>query len=135
MKGCEESGGRQEEGRRAPTRRPIKLAQDIWGKDPAFKDAVANADDVDGLISDSTFVGLPGNIAFFTAKGNLSGFAFKSAQALALPEDPATQAFKANPDGFRTADFDYDALRKLGDLNGKAVKPRTASAPNSRSTT
>ena len=120
LKACEELVDAKRKG--APAyKAAVKLAQDVWGKDPAFKDAVANADDVDGLISDSTFVGLPGNIAFFTAKGNLTGFAFKSAQALALPEDPAVQPFKANPAGFRTADLDYDALRKLGGLNGKAV--------------
>ena len=63
--------------RRPPTRPRIQLAQDIWGKDPALKDAVANDEDVDGLISDAMFVGLPGNITFFTGKGNLSGFPFK----------------------------------------------------------
>jgi ABC-type nitrate/sulfonate/bicarbonate transport system substrate-binding protein len=105
--------------------RVIKLAQDIWGKDDAFKDAVAKEADVDGLISDASFVGLPGNESFFTAKGNLSGFAFKQAQALVLPGDPSKEPLKQNPRPFQTAAFDYPALRKLGDLHGKApTQPR-----------
>jgi ABC-type nitrate/sulfonate/bicarbonate transport system substrate-binding protein len=120
LKGCEELVDAKRKGTPA-YKAAIQLAQSIWGKDPAFKDAVANADDVDGLISDSTFVGLPGNIAFFTAKGNLTGFAFKADQALALPQDPATQPLKKSAGAFPQAGFDYDALRRLGGLNGKAI--------------
>ncbi len=121
IKGCEDLVDAKKKGA-VPYKAAIKMAQDIWGKYDDLKDAVAKADDVDGLISDSTFVGLPGNISFFTAKGNLSGFAFKLGQALALPDDPAKQPLKVNPKGFRQADFDYNALAKLGGLNGKAIK-------------
>jgi len=98
----------------------IKLAQDIWSKDPAFKDQVAKEDDVDGLISDAVFVGLPGNETFFKTKGNLSGLHFKQQQALRLPGDPSKEQLKTNPRLFVAANLDYAALRKLGDLNGKA---------------
>jgi ABC-type nitrate/sulfonate/bicarbonate transport system substrate-binding protein len=127
LKGCEELVDAKKKA--APAYKDaIKLAQSIWGRDPAFKDAVAQADDVDGLISDSTFVGLPGNMAFFTGKGNLTSYPFKLAQALELPEDPASQPFKSKPSGFRQAGFDYDSLRKLGDLNGKAISEGRISA-------
>ena len=127
IKGCEDLVDAKKKGA-VPYKAAIKMAQDIWGKYDDLKDAVAKADDVDGLISDSTFVGLPGNISFFTAKGNLSGFAFKLSQALALPDDPAKQPLKVNPKGFRQADFDYNALAKLGGLNGKAIKQDRFSA-------
>src|SRR5262249_21852998 len=100
----------------------IKLAQDIWGKDPAFKDQVAKAEDADGLISDANFVGLPGNEAFFKKRGNLSGFDFKQKQACRLPADPAREPLKNNPTLFAAADFDYAGLRKLGDLHGQEPK-------------
>jgi outer membrane protein OmpA-like peptidoglycan-associated protein len=98
----------------------IQLAQDIWGQDPAFKDSVAKAEDVDGLISDANFVGLPGNESFFRAKGNLSGFDFKQKQALRLPADPSKDPPKKDPTLFVAGDLDYAALRELGDLHGKA---------------
>ncbi|MBW1807267.1 MAG: ABC transporter substrate-binding protein [Deltaproteobacteria bacterium] len=54
----------------------LKLAQNIYGKDvmPTLED------DVHGLLSDCTFVGHPGNVAFFTRKKSLHGFnAFEKA--------------------------------------------------------
>jgi ABC-type nitrate/sulfonate/bicarbonate transport system substrate-binding protein len=130
IKGCEDlvaikrkAGEKWQEGKDgAPYRDIIKQAQDIWGKDPAFKEQVAKADDVDGLISDATFVGLPGNIAFFMRKGNLSGFANKMRMAVALPADPATEKARANPKPLLGPDFNYDTLRRLGDLTGKEIK-------------
>jgi outer membrane protein OmpA-like peptidoglycan-associated protein len=131
LKACEEmvdvkkKAAAKDKAAEAAYQRDIKLAQEIWGKDPAFKDAVAKEADVDGLISDAVFVGLPGNETFFTAKGNLSGFAFKQAQALVLPGDPSKDPFKVNPSPFEAADFSYQALRKLGNLQGKAPgRPR-----------
>jgi outer membrane protein OmpA-like peptidoglycan-associated protein len=105
----------------ADYRAMIKLAQNIWGQDKALKDNVAKAEDVDGLISDATFVGLPGNEAFFTKKGNLSGFQNKMDMALKLPDDPAKDAFKTNPKPFEAANFNYADLRKTGNLTGKAL--------------
>ena len=60
----------------------LKLTQDIYGKDaiPTLEE------DAHGLLCDCTFVGYPGQVAFFTEKGNLHGFeAFqKSALHLAV---------------------------------------------------
>jgi hypothetical protein len=97
----------------------IKLAQNIWSKDPALKEQVAKDEDVDGLISDAVFVGLPGNEAFFQTKGNLSGFDFKQKQSLRLPGDPSKEPLKNDPKLFTAANFNYEVLRKLGDLHGK----------------
>lgn len=54
----------------------LKITQSIYGKDviPTLEE------DAHGLLSDCTFVGHPGNVAFFTKKGNLHGFeAFQKA--------------------------------------------------------
>ncbi len=126
LKACEElidakkKAGEKDKAAKDRYDQDIKLAQEIWGKDPAFKDAVQKADDVDGLISDAAFVGLPGNESFFTATGNLSGFPFKQAQAAALPEDPSTSPLKLKPKLFLAADFKYNRLREIGKLHGKA---------------
>src|SRR5262249_38860396 len=60
------------------------------------------------------------NESFFKARGNLSGFDFKQRQALRLPADPSREPLRNNPTLFAAADLDYAALRKLGDLHGKA---------------
>ena len=59
----------------------LQMTQDIYGKT-----TIPVLDDAHGLLSDCTFVGYPGNVAFFTQKGNLHGFdAFqKSALDLAV---------------------------------------------------
>lgn len=48
----------------------LKLTQDIYGKAviPTLEE------DAHGLLSDCTFVGYPGNVAFFNQKNNLHGF-------------------------------------------------------------
>src|SRR5439155_18095284 len=77
LKACEElvdakkRAGNKDRDAQARYQKTIKLAQEIWGRDPQFKDQVAKADDVDGLISDAVFVGVPGNESFFKAKDNL----------------------------------------------------------------
>ena len=60
----------------------LKTAQSIYGK----KVLPTLEEDAHGLLSDCTFVGYPGNVAFFTQKNNLHGFeAFqKSALDLAV---------------------------------------------------
>jgi ABC-type nitrate/sulfonate/bicarbonate transport system substrate-binding protein len=104
----------------------LKLAQSIWARDPAFKKAVENLDDVDGLVSDAVFVGLPGNKAFFNTHGDLSlsCFKFKEQHACALPPDPSTQPLKVAPKLFEPADLDYVAVSKHGNLFGKALQDR-----------
>ena len=58
----------------------LKLTQNIYGRDviPTLEE------DAHGLLSDCTFVGYPGNIAFFTQKNNLHGFDVMQKSALDL---------------------------------------------------
>ncbi|MFH1077352.1 MAG: hypothetical protein V1753_11085, partial [Pseudomonadota bacterium] len=77
----------------------LRLTQEIYGKDviPTLEE------DAHGLLSDCTFVGYPGNVAFFTDKNNLHGFeAFhKSALDLAVKQGYAkirTGLFPSNLD-------------------------------------
>jgi ABC-type nitrate/sulfonate/bicarbonate transport system substrate-binding protein len=90
----------------------LQLTQDIYGKDD-----IKSLDDADGLISDAAFVGLPGNVSFFTDRGNLSGFEPKMRSALDLAI--ALGDAKGRYD-FLSAGLDYERLKKLGDLTGKA---------------
>lgn len=56
----------------------LKLAQDIYGKE-----AVPTLEaDAHGLILDCQYVGQPGNVAFFQAKGNLQNFSRFNASVL-----------------------------------------------------
>lgn len=58
----------------------LKMTQDIYGKDviPTIEE------DAFGLILDCAYVGHPGNVKFFTAKNNLSGFEAFQKSALDL---------------------------------------------------
>lgn len=58
----------------------LKLTQDIYGKEvvPTLEE------DAHGLIADCTFVGHPGNVAFFTQANNLHGFEKLQAGSLDL---------------------------------------------------
>ncbi len=80
----------------------LQMAQDIYGKQvlPTLEE------DAHGLLSDCTFVGYPGNVAFFTDKQNLHGFeAFqKSALDLAVNRAYASARYGLFPSG-----LDYDA--------------------------
>ncbi len=75
----------------------LKLTQDIYGKEavPTLEE------DAHGLLSDCTFVGYPGQVAFFTQKGNLHGFeAFQeSALELAVGRGYATVKAGLFPSG------------------------------------
>jgi ABC-type nitrate/sulfonate/bicarbonate transport system substrate-binding protein/outer membrane protein OmpA-like peptidoglycan-associated protein len=63
--------------------------------------------DAHGLLMDCTFVGLPGQIAFFRDSGNLSGFENKMSEAL----DLATGwGYAKNRFGFDPNDFDYKKI-------------------------
>jgi ABC-type nitrate/sulfonate/bicarbonate transport system substrate-binding protein/outer membrane protein OmpA-like peptidoglycan-associated protein len=76
----------------------LKMSQGIYGEDvlPTLEE------DAHGLLSDCTFVGYPGNVAFFTREGNLSGFeAFnKSAMDLATSRGYANVRAALMPSGF-----------------------------------
>ncbi|MDO9262701.1 MAG: ABC transporter substrate-binding protein [Desulfosalsimonadaceae bacterium] len=58
----------------------LQLTQDIYGKEtiPTLEE------DAHGLLADCTFVGHPGNVAFFHEKGNLHGFEKFNESALNL---------------------------------------------------
>lgn len=80
----------------------LRLTQSIYGEKVIPTPEV----DAHGLISDCTFVGYPGNVAFFTRKDNLSGFdAFqKSALDLAVGRGYAKNRMGLLPSG-----LDYSA--------------------------
>jgi hypothetical protein len=96
----------------------LKLAQKIYGT------AVLPTLEVDahGLISDCTFVGLPGNVSFFTEKGNLNGFEEKQKLALNLAKE---QGYADVRTGFFPPTFDYVQLAKLGKLTADVSAIRT----------
>ena len=58
----------------------LQMSQDIWGKDviPTLEE------DAHGLLSDCTFAGYPGNVAFFTDAKNRHGFADFNTRAIDL---------------------------------------------------
>jgi ABC-type nitrate/sulfonate/bicarbonate transport system substrate-binding protein len=74
----------------------LQLTQDIYGKT-----TIPVLDDAHGLLSDCTFVGYPGNVAFFTQEGSLHGFeAFqKSALDLAVNRGHAKERMGLFPSG------------------------------------
>lgn len=91
----------------SPTyRKLLTQSQQIFGQD------VIPSIEVDGhgLLLDCTFVGLPGQIAFFNDKGNLNGFdaKVKSALDMATSWGYATQRL-----GFEPPGFDYQEIAKL----------------------
>jgi ABC-type nitrate/sulfonate/bicarbonate transport system substrate-binding protein/outer membrane protein OmpA-like peptidoglycan-associated protein len=107
----------------------LKMAQSIWSKDPAFAKSVEKLDDVDGLVGDAVFVGLPGNEAFFQREGKLSlqSFKFKQEQACRLPGDPSKERPKDNPKLFLSGVGGPEGIRptyvrKIGDLHGTPPK-------------
>jgi ABC-type nitrate/sulfonate/bicarbonate transport system substrate-binding protein len=96
----------------------LKLAQKVYGQDPKNKDACASDDDADGMIQDAVLVGLPGNKAFFTDPGNLSGFEFKQEAVLDLA---VNEGYARNKSEFLKPDAAfYDRLKTIGRLVGQA---------------
>ncbi|MDA7645057.1 ABC transporter substrate-binding protein [bacterium] len=82
----------------------LQTTQDIYGKD-----TIPVLEEAHGLISDSSFVGYPGNVVFFTEAGNLSGFeAFqKSALDLAVNRGYAKERMGLFPSGFNYQSGDF----------------------------
>jgi hypothetical protein len=76
----------------------LKLTQEIYGKDaiPTLEE------DAHGLLSDCTFVGLPGNIAFFSNKNSFRGFSafHDKAMDLAINQGYASSKTKITPPSF-----------------------------------
>jgi len=67
-------------------------------------------EDGHGLLLDASFVGLPGNISFFTDAGNLNGFEAKQKSALDLA---VGRGYAKERRGFSVPGFDYKALAAL----------------------
>jgi ABC-type nitrate/sulfonate/bicarbonate transport system substrate-binding protein len=97
----------------------LKLAQKIYGQNAQTKDGCASDDDADGLLTDAVLVGLPGNKAFFTDPGNLSGFEFKQEAVLDLA---VNEGYASKKETFLKPDAAfYDRLKTLGRLTGQAA--------------
>ncbi len=99
LKACEEIVDlkRQYESAGSPRYKELlQLTQDIYGKK-----TIPVLDDAHGLLADCTFVGYPGNVAFFLEAGNLNGFeAFqKSALDLAVTRGYARDRMGLFPSG------------------------------------
>jgi len=99
LKGCEEILDLKKQHETSPSaafKNLLQMTQDIYGKT-----TIPTLDDAGGLLADCTFVGYPGNVAFFTEQGNLHGFeAFhKSALDLAVGRGYAKDRFGLFPSG------------------------------------
>lgn len=114
-KGFDSSGKLSDEYRRLLT-----MAQSIFGSSvlPTLEA------DAHGLLLDCTFVGLPGQVAFFNDPGNLSGFDPVMKKTL----DMATEwGYAGSRFGFDPSPFDYKKIAELAEI--KYVAP---TAPSGR---
>ena len=112
MKACEEilDLKKQYESKGSPAyKNLLQMTQDIYGKT-----TIPTLEDAHGMLSDCTFVGYAGNLAFFTQEGNLHGFeAFqKSALDLATGRGYARERMGLFPSG-----LDYQSPLFLGYLS------------------
>lgn len=117
LKACEEVIELKKQHEAKPSqsyRNLLQMTQDIYGKT-----TIPVLDDAHGLLSDCTFVGYPGNVAFFTEQGNLHGFeAFhKAALDLAVTRGYAKDRFGLFPSG-----LDYKSPLFLNYLTRTAVE-------------
>ncbi len=87
----------------------LSMAQRIYGKEvlPTLEG------DVHGLLLDCTFVGLPGQIAFFQQKSNASGFEETMKRSIDLATQWKYTTVRA---GFDSNDFDYKKMAELGGI-------------------
>jgi len=67
--------------------------------------------DAHGLVVDASFVGLAGNISFFTDKGNLNGFEAKQKVALDMA---VALGYAKTRAGYDYARWDYHEIAKIG---------------------
>ncbi len=97
----------------APYRALLQQAQEIYGKQ-----ALPTLEDAAGLLADATFVGYPGNVAFFTEQGNLSGFDAlqKAALDLATSRGYASERMALFPSGLDYASPLFKNLLKSTDV-------------------
>ena len=117
LKACEEVIDLRKQHETSPSaayKNLLQMTQDIYGKA-----TIPVLDDANGLLADCTFVGYPGNVAFFTEQGNLHGFeAFqKAALDLAVGRGYAKDRFGLFPSG-----MDYKAPVFLSYLTRTTVE-------------
>jgi len=86
--------------------------------------------DAHGLLLDCTFVGLPGQIAFFQDSGNLSGFDGKMSAALDLA---TSWGYAQKRLGFDPNAFDYREIAKLGGVEYVEPSKQDRFAPSAES--
>jgi hypothetical protein len=93
----------------------LKMAQKIYGEKVLPTIEV----DAHGLVSDANFVGLTGNMSFFTDTGNLSGFDAKQKQTLDLVTN---LGYCGQRMGFVVAGWDFQQLAKLAGVKYEVPK-------------
>lgn len=93
----------------------LSISQRIYGKDvlPTLEG------DVHGLLLDCSFVGLPGQIAFFQQKSNASGFDETMSRSIDLATQWKYASVRA---GFEPNNFDYKDIAKIGGI--EYVEPK-----------
>lgn len=108
-------------------RQLLTLSQKIFGS------AVLPTLEVDahGLLLDCSFVGLPGQIAFFSSQGNLSGFDAKMKESLDLA---TSWGYAKVRNGFEPSGLDYREIAKLGNIPYEEPKASERFAESAEST-
>jgi outer membrane protein OmpA-like peptidoglycan-associated protein len=120
LKGCEELIANKKayddgKGQSPAYLATLKMAQQIYGEKVLPSIEV----DAHGLICDAIFVGLAGNVSFFTDPGNLNGFDAKQKRAL----DVVTNlGFCKDRFGFQPAGWDYQQLATTAGIAYTAPK-------------
>lgn len=97
----------------------LKLAQSIYGKEVLPTIEV----DAHGLVLDANFVRLPGNISFFTDKGNLNSFESKQSKSIDLA---LSLGFIKNRFGCELPKFDYREIANIAGI--EYVEPSVSGA-------
>jgi outer membrane protein OmpA-like peptidoglycan-associated protein len=98
----------------APYKSLLQLTQDIYGKK-----TIPVLDDAHGLLVDCTFVGYPGNVAFFTQQGNLNGFEALQQAALQLA---VSRGYAKERMGLFPSGLDYQSPLFLSYLTKTALE-------------
>jgi outer membrane protein OmpA-like peptidoglycan-associated protein len=118
MKACEDVLGMKKKYEASGSPEYMKLlqtTQDIYGADviPTLEE------DAHGLLCDASLVGYPGNVAFFTEKGNLNGFEAFQKSALDLATSRGYASVRA---GLFPSGLDYSSSAFVGYLANVKVE-------------
>jgi ABC-type nitrate/sulfonate/bicarbonate transport system substrate-binding protein len=105
----------------------LSISQRIYGKEtlPTLEG------DVHGLLLDCSFVGLPGQIAFFRQKSNASGFEETMTRSIDLATKWKYAGVRA---GFEPNDFDYKDIAKIAGIEYVEPKAVERFAPTGEAT-